>query len=88
MLIAHPASSGEGLNLIASNVAIFYSRSFSLGHAIQSEARNFRSGSAIHEKVLHINLVASSTIDEYIQEKLADKVKIGEAVLKDIAAAL
>ena len=87
-LLGHPGSGGIGVNLISSNVAIYYSRTFSLEHAIQSEARNFRGGSEIHESIQHIDLVAEGTIDEFIQTKLAEKVEIGEKILGNLTQEL
>lgn len=82
--IGHPGSGGIGVNLTSSNVTIFYSRSFSLEHDIQAEARNYRGGSEIHEKVTRIDLVAEDTIDEYIAAKLEGKQAISDSVLHEL----
>jgi SNF2 family DNA or RNA helicase len=85
VLIGHPGSGGIGVNLIAASYAVFYSRTFSLEHSVQAEARNYRGGSDIHESVTRIDLCCEGTIDEDVQKKLADKMEIGEAVLRQIA---
>jgi SNF2 family DNA or RNA helicase len=88
VLIGHPGSGGIGINLVAAPYAIFYSRSFSLDHDQQAEARNYRGGSEIHTKVTRIDLVTENSIDELVLKKLADKVQIGEKLLADLSAEL
>jgi len=83
VLIGHPGSGGIGINLVASDVSVFYSRTFSLEYDIQAEARNYRGGSERHDKVTRIDLVAPGTIDEQVVEALASKKQIGYKVLKD-----
>lgn len=88
VLIGHPGSGGIGVNLVAADTMIFYSRGFSLEHDIQAEARNYRGGSDRHAKVTRYDLVAPGTIDELVLERLAQKVDIGEAVIKDLRGML
>jgi SNF2 family DNA or RNA helicase len=85
VLLGHPASGGIGINLIAASYSIFYSRNFSLEQDLQAEARNYRGGSEIHEKITRIDLVAANTIDELITKRLASKIEISDKVLRDIA---
>jgi SNF2 family DNA or RNA helicase len=82
--IGHPGAGGVGVNLIQASYAIYYSRSFTLEHDLQSEARNYRGGSEIHACITRIDLVAAGTIDEEIQKALANKVAIGESLLRSI----
>lgn len=79
--IANQASAGEGMNLQASNYSLYYSRSHSLLENEQSEARNYRGGSEIHDKVTRIDLVTEGTIDELILNALAEHKKVAEAIL-------
>lgn len=88
VLISHPGAGGIGINLVSASYSIFYSRNFSLEHSLQAEARNYRSGSEIHSKITRIDLVAKNTIDELVQAALANKVEIGEKMLKEIAEQL
>jgi SNF2 family DNA or RNA helicase len=81
VLIGNQGAGGIGINLIASDVAIYYSKNFSLEHDIQSEARNYRGGSEIHQKVTRIDIVATDTIDELINQALANKQKISDQIL-------
>lgn len=84
VLIGHPGSGGIGVNLVTASHSIFYSRSFSLEHDLQAEARNYRGGSEIHEKITRIDLVTEGTIEEKVVEALANKQEIGEKLLREI----
>ena len=88
VFLGHPGSGGIGINLIPASYAIFYSRNFSLENDIQAEARNFRGGSEIHEKVTRIDIVCASTIDEEVLKALDLKQQIGESVLREFASKL
>ena len=81
VIIANAASAGIGVNLIEANYSIYYSKSFRLEDDVQSEARNHRGGSEIHDKITRIDLVAKGTIDEQVTEALAKKLNIAEAIL-------
>lgn len=81
VLIANQAAGGIGINLISSDVSIFYSKNFSLEQDIQAEGRNYRGGSEIHEKVTRIDIVAAGTIDDLISEALANKQDISKTIL-------
>lgn len=80
-LIAHPAAGGIGVNLTEAKYAIYYSKGYSLEHYLQSEARNFRSGSNVHDRVAHFHLSATDSIDEVITKALLAKKDIGETIL-------
>jgi SNF2 family DNA or RNA helicase len=88
VFIGHPGSGGIGINLVASDVSIFYSRTFSLEHSLQAEARNYRGGSERHAKVTRFDLVCEDTIDETVTEMLANKTEISEKVLRDLSLEL
>lgn len=88
VFIGNQGAAGIGVNLTSSNYSIYYSRGFSLEHQLQSEARNYRGGSEQHERVTHIHLVASQTIDELIMEALANKNEVSEKVLREISIRL
>jgi SNF2 family DNA or RNA helicase len=81
VLIANQAAGGIGINLVASDISIFYSKNFSLEQDIQAEGRNYRGGSEQHHKVTRIDIVATGTIDELIAESLANKQAVGEKIL-------
>jgi SNF2 family DNA or RNA helicase len=81
-IIANQASGGVGVNLTAASISCFYSRNFSLEQDLQAEARNYRGGSEIHQKVTRYDLVAEGTIDELCLEALANKFNMAEEILK------
>ena len=85
VLIGAQSAGGIGVNLTAATFAVYYSRNFSLEHDIQSEARNYRGGSEVHEKITRIDLVAKNTMDEKVLEALASKQAISDLVLKGFA---
>jgi SNF2 family DNA or RNA helicase len=80
-LIAHPEAGGVGVNLTEAAYSIYYYRGYSLTQFLQSEARNFRGGSNMHEKITHYHITAPSTIDGIITLALLDKQNVAEKVL-------
>ncbi len=88
VFLGHPGSGGIGINLVSASYSIFYSRNFSLENDLQAEARNYRGGSQIHDKITRIDLVSPGTIDEEVLKALEAKVKIGENVLKEWAESI
>jgi SNF2 family DNA or RNA helicase len=81
ILIANQATGGTGLNLIEAKYSIFFSKSFSLADDLQAEARNYRGGSEIHDKITRIDLVVPETIDESISTALAAKQQVADDIL-------
>ncbi len=87
VLIANRRAGGIGINLIEASYSIVYSRNFSLGDELQSEARNYRSGSEQHVKITKINLVAKDSIDAVVLNRLQLKQEISASIIdlvKDI----
>jgi len=84
VFIGHPGSGGIGITLIEASYMIFYSRNFSLEYDIQAEARCYRGGSEIHNKITRIDLVTPDTIDEAVVQSLQNKKHIGYSVLKEM----
>lgn len=81
VIISNPSSGGVGVNLQEASYAIWYSRNFSLENDLQGEARNYRGGSEMHEKVTRIDIVAKGTIDEIILQALRKKQNVADAIL-------
>lgn len=81
VIIANRKAGGIGINLVEASYSIVFSRNFSLGEEKQSEARNHRGGSQIHERVTKIDLVSPGTIEELVLEALNNKQKISDAVV-------
>lgn len=82
VMIANQSAGGVGVNLTAASYAIYYSKGFSLEADLQSEARNHRGGSEIHEKITRIDLICRGSIDELITEALQKKQDVAEHILK------
>lgn len=80
-LIAHPKAGGVGVNLTAASYSIHYTRSFSLVDDLQCEARNYRGGSEIHDRITRIDVITPNTIDEQISEALREKKTIQDFIL-------
>jgi len=81
VMIANQAAGGIGINLVASDLSIYFSKNFSLEHDIQSEGRNYRGGSEKHKKVTRIDIVCPETIDELISQALSTKQNIANTIL-------
>ena len=82
VFVGHPASLGIGINLTVSDVAIYFSRDWSLEQREQSQARNYRGGSEVHKTITHYDIVVEDSIDEHILESLKDKKSLSETILK------
>ena len=80
-IIANQAAGGVGVTLTAATYAIFYSRSFSLEADLQAEARNYRGGSEVHEKITRIDIIAKNTIDEMVASALEEKQDIAARIV-------
>lgn len=81
VMIANQSAGGVGINLIEASYSIYYSKGFSLEHDLQSEARNYRGGSEVHEKITRIDLVSRGTIDELVLEALSKKQQVSDIIL-------
>lgn len=81
VVIANRRAGGIGVNLTAAKYSIVYSRNFSLDEELQSEARNHRGGSQIHDKILKIDLICKGTIEEKQIESLRNKKQISREIL-------
>ena len=82
VVIANQQAGGTGLDgLQGASYAIYYSKDASLLKDSQSEARNYRGGSERHEKITRIDLVAYDTLDEAINDALANKKDLADYIL-------
>lgn len=81
VMIANQGAGGVGVNLVEAGYCIYYSKGFKLEDDLQSEARNYRGGSEIHDKVTRIDLVTPGSIDELVNESLHNKQAIGDQIL-------
>lgn len=81
VMVANQAAGGVGINLVEASYMIYYSKGFKLEDDLQSEARAYRGGSEVHEKITRIDLVGTGTIDEHINEVLASKQNVSDTIL-------
>lgn len=79
--ICNPGAVGLGINLVESKYSVYYTRSYSLEHDLQSEARNYRGGSERHDKVTRYDLVCPDTLDEVVLKCLRDKGDLAESLM-------
>lgn len=82
VMIANQAAGGVGIGLQAASYAIYYSKTYSLEQDQQSESRNHRGGSEVHERITRIDIVAQNTLDEDVTAVLAAKANLGELLLR------
>ena len=86
VLLSNPATLGEGVSLHqVCNDAIYVDRDFAAGRFLQSLDRIHRLGLAPESKTNITVLVASNTIDELVQQRLALKLEFLGSVLNDPA---
>ena len=71
LLVATPGTAKEGLTLTVANHAVFFDRTFSLDDYLQAQDRIHRISQT--QQCLVENIVASNTIDEWIEELLSAK---------------
>lgn len=81
VIIANRRAGGIGINLTAASYSIVFSRNFSLGEELQSESRNHRGGSEIHEQIVKIELCAKDTIEEAVIEALNNKQDVSKKII-------
>lgn len=81
VLIANPGAGGIGINLVEASHMVYYSRSPNLEHDIQSEARAYRGGSEVHEKITRWDIVCPDTLDDVILQALENKQALGDAII-------
>ena len=82
LMISSQSAGGTGTDMIAASTMIYFSKGYSLEHDMQSEARNYRGGSEIHEKITRIDLVARGTVDEIVLGALRDKKDLASRILQ------
>jgi SNF2 family DNA or RNA helicase len=83
IIFATPASAKEGLTLTEANHVIFYDRSFSLDDYLQAQDRIHRIS---QQKTCYIyNIIASETIDEWIDILLSAKQNAAALAQGDIS---
>ncbi len=69
--VANPRLGGIGLDILAGDIAIFYSNTFSYEDRVQAEGRNLRTGRK--KPVTYIDLVCEKTVDEHVLDIIKAK---------------
>lgn len=86
VLLSNPATLGEGVSLHQHcHDAVYVDRDFAAGRFLQSLDRIHRLGLAAGTRTQITVLVASETIDELVEQRLADKLRFMGGVLDDSA---
>ncbi len=88
VMVSNPAAGGVGVNLTAddslASYLIYYSRSYSLRHRLQSLSRTHRGGAEKYAHVTAIDLVSKGTIEEDVLNSLNNKEEFAEVILQKI----
>lgn len=84
VMIANPSAGGVGVDGLqhAASYAIYYSRSYSLEHRLQSEGRTNRGGSEKFDCLTVIDLLAKGTLDEVVLAALKRKEDVANDILE------
>lgn len=77
VFVAQVQAASTGITLTAADTAIYYSCSFSSGEHEQARARLHRIGQT--QKVRHVYLMASGTVDEHVVSSLRAKRSMSES---------
>lgn len=79
VIIANQGAGGEGVNLQAANVLIYFAKSYNLAHDLQSQARADRAGQT--RSITRYDLVYRDSVDEIVDRALAEKLNAAEMLL-------
>lgn len=80
-ILAHPKAGGVGVSYTMAKWAIYYTKDYNLVNDMQSEARNYRGGSEIHDRITRIDIMAQETVDEKVNDALENKKGVQEFLL-------
>ncbi len=81
VMIANQSAGGVGINLVEARYSVYYSKSFKLEDDLQSEKRNHRQGSQMHDKITRYDLCCPGTIDELVNDALSAKLSVSDRIL-------
>lgn len=82
-LVLQIDTGGVGLTFTQADKAYYFSNGFSLESRLQSEARNHRSGSEIHQHVTYTDIIAQDTLDPKFLRVLRNKLSLANVVTGD-----
>ena len=81
VIVGTAGTGGHGIDLVAGNVVVYYSNSYSLEQRLQSEDRAHRAGQI--NQVTYIDLLCKGTVDLAIYKILRAKKSIADVVTRD-----
>lgn len=81
VVICNRKAGGIGVNLTAAKYSIVFSRNHSAEEEEQSESRNHRGGSEVHDSIVKIDLAIKDSVDELVLMALRSKKSVAEAIL-------
>ena len=82
-ILVTTSAGGTGLTLTAANTAVYLQRPWSMIEDQQSEGRNLRIGSEIHESITYIDYVSTDTVDELVLLSREGKLDRLEDLVQD-----
>lgn len=82
-ILCTTGAGGTGITLTRARIAAYLGRPYSNIESQQSEGRNHRIGSQIHETIIHRDYVTTGTIDEGVFEALHAKNIQLQSILRD-----
>lgn len=82
-LVLQVDTGGVGLTFTAADKAYYLSNGFSLESRLQSEARNHRAGSEMHDRVTYSDVLAIDTLDPKVLTTLRDKLSLANVITGD-----
>lgn len=84
VIVATAATGKYGTTLTQAGTSIYYSNTHNLENRLQSEDRNHRIGSNIHESIVYIDLVTPNTVDDIIIDNLTNKRNLADQIADSI----
>ena len=83
-IVGNPAAGGLGIDEFkVAPLSIYLSNSFDTEARVQSEDRQHRFGSDMHDKITYWDIMAPNTVDVKIIRTMRNNVEVATAVMKD-----
>ena len=80
-MVANPQAGGDSINLVEANHTIRWDQTLSFERTDQSEARNWRKGSEIHDFILSQSILCEDSVEIGIFESLKGKQKGNQSII-------
>lgn len=82
-ILCTTGAGGTGITLTRASTAVYLGRPWSNIESEQSEGRNHRLGSEVHEKITYIDYVTKDTVQEAVFDALFNKTVQLQTILRD-----